>query len=519
MRANVLIILTDQQRYDTIAALGRPLPRTPALDRLCAQGAAFTRAYTPSPVCVPARHAIASGLPPHASGVFDNDASPPPAPSFMQRLTRAGYRTHGVGKMHFVPDAYDPWGFETRDTSEEGGHDPGRDDYRRFVSEHGYAHVTDPHGLRGEFYYLPQPSQLPEPLHHSRWVADRSIDFLASRDRDRPFLLCSHFVGPHPPFASPLPWSRLYRAHEPDPPHRPAGYGDLLTYWNHAQNRFKWRDGGIDRHVEGAIRAAYYASISFIDRQIGRILEALGEAARDTLVVFASDHGELLGDYGSYGKRCMLDAAARVPLIVRWPGRVAAAARCGQPASLLDLHATVAAAAGLDDPAPHPEGVDLVALANGRVDRDTVFSRFQHGGFGLHMAATAEAKYVYSEPDGREWFFDHAGGPSESAGSKEDPRAAELRGRLIARYRDAGHFEPLDEAGAGWRRWPKRSVPDDPHDGLLLQDPPSLQADIDALGPYARRVTVDPAEAMKLLRPHAHAPTAPAEPLRSPAPN
>ncbi|MEM1028543.1 MAG: sulfatase-like hydrolase/transferase, partial [Planctomycetota bacterium] len=234
---NILILFTDQQRYDTIAALGHPLLKTPALDSLCQQGTTFTRAYTPSPVCVPARHALASGLPPHMSGVFDLDDDPTPTVSMMQRLSDAGYQTHGVGKMHFKPDAYDRWGFESRDTSEEGGHDLERDDYARYIVEQGFGHVTDPYGLRSEFYYLPQPSQLPAELHHSHWVADRSIEFLNRRDTGRPFLLCSHFVGPHPPFASPLPWSRLYRGHEPAPSFRPEGYEDFLTYWNHAQNR------------------------------------------------------------------------------------------------------------------------------------------------------------------------------------------------------------------------------------------------------------------------------------------
>ena len=502
-RPNILVLLTDQQRFDTIAALGHPLIKTPALDALCTQGTAFTRAYTPSPVCVPARHALASGLPPHVSGVFDLDAEPSPTASFMQRLAEAGYRTHGVGKMHFRPDPLADWGFESRDRSEEGCRDPQRDDYARCLDEAGYTHVRDPHGLRSEFYYLPQPSALPPELHHSHWTADRSIDFLKQRDPRRPFLLCSHFICPHPPFASPYPWSRLYRGDEVPPPHRPPNEASLLTYWNHAQNRYKWRDGGEDRHLLGTMRAAYLASISYLDHQIGRILEALGEAASDTLVIFSSDHGELLGDYGSFGKRCMLDAAARIPLIVRWPGRVPAGQRCAAPASLLDVHATVAAAAGLDHPAPHPEGHDLVALAHGHCQRHAVFSQFQHAGFGLHMAATADLKYIYSEPDGREWFFDQSDGRPESTSDPQDPRCTALRDRLIRRYRDDGTTQPLDADRTGWKRWPQRTVPRPPRVGLLRQDPPQLQADIDALGPgYARRVTVPETDALRLLRPH-----------------
>ncbi|MEM6457796.1 MAG: sulfatase-like hydrolase/transferase [Planctomycetota bacterium] len=501
-RPNILLLITDQQRSDTIAALGNRLIKTPAMDQLCRQGTAFARAYTPSPVCVPARHAMASGMPPHVSGVFDLWDVSRPVPSFMQRLAHVGYRTHGVGKMHFTPDAYDPWGFETRDTSEEGSRDPQRDDYARFLDAHGYEHVRDPYGYRSEFYYLPQPSQLPERLHHTRWCADRSIDFLRGRDTRRPFLLCTHFVGPHPPFASPYPWSRLYRGDEPDPPYLPDRHADCLTYWNHAQNRYKWRDGGTDRHVLGAMRAAYHASVSYIDYHVGRILESLGSDLDDTLVLFSSDHGELLGDYGSFGKRCMLDAAARVPLLVSWPGRVAAGHRCNTPASLLDIHATVATAAGLDRPAPHPEAVDLVALARGETPRQTVFSTFQRGGFGLHMAVTADTKYVRSEADGKEWFFDQPHGGPERSSEPDDPRCAALREQLLDRYRRDGYTETLNDERTGWRDWPKRRVPEDPTTGLLLQDPPELQADIDRLGPYARNVTKPTKTSQLLLRPH-----------------
>ncbi|MEM6391385.1 MAG: sulfatase-like hydrolase/transferase [Planctomycetota bacterium] len=501
-RPNILLLITDQQRHDTVAALGNPLIKTPALDRMCREGTAFTRAYTPSPVCVPARHAMASGLPPHVSGVFDLWDASRPTLSFMQRLNDAGYQTHGVGKMHFTPDAYAAWGFQSRDTSEEGSRDPDRDDYARFLDEHGYEHVRDPYGYRSEFYYVPQPSQLPERLHHTRWCADRSIDFLQRRDASRPFLLCTHFVCPHPPFASPYPWSRLYRADEPDPPFVPEDNAELLTYWNHAQNRYKWRDGGTDRHVLGAMRAAYYASISYIDHQVGRMLDALGNAESNTLVIFSSDHGELLGDYGSFGKRCMLDAAARVPLLVRWPGRVEADQCCSTPASLLDIHTTATTAAGLGPDAPHPEGVDLVALARGDADRYAVFSTFQRGGFGLHMAATADTKYIHSEADGKDWFFDQSDGQPEHTSNPDDPRCAELRERLLQRYRDDGYTEPLNDAQTGWRDWPRREVPQDPTVGLLYQDPPELQADIDRLGPYARDVTKPPEEAQLLLRPH-----------------
>ena len=508
VRPHILMLLTDQQRPGTVAALGHPVLKTPALDRLCREGTAFTRCYTPSPVCVPARHALATGLPPHVSGVTDNGQAAPSATSFMQLLANAGYQAHGVGKMHFVPDAYARWGFDSRDTSEEGAHDPQRDDYVRFLHDNGFDHLDDCLGVRGEMYYVPQPAQVPERLHHSRWVADRSIDFLNRRDRSSPFLLCSHFVRPHPPFESPVPWNKLYRADQVEEPLRFDGDAELLTYWNRAQNRYKWRDGvadgGGDRHVDRIIRAAYYAAISHIDFQVGRILEVLGTDIDNTLVLFSSDHGELLGDYGGWGKRCMLDVAAGVPMLARWPGRLPAGHRCDEVTSLLDVFPTISDAASLDVDRPSEEGRSLVDVAAGRADRKVIYSQFQQDGYGLYMAASRTHKYIYSEADQRAWGFDSAEDPQETRPlSDGEPAIAALRVGLIDRFRRDGYVEPLNDARDGWRRYPVRSIPDRPDVGLLYQDKPGLQARINGLGPgYARDVTKPPAESYRLLNPH-----------------
>jgi arylsulfatase A-like enzyme len=511
-RPNILLIFTDQQRADTIAALGNPVIRTPALDRLAREGTAFTRAYCPSPVCVPSRYSIVTGLPPHRTGCVDNGGAASPAPpSFMQRLAEAGYQTHGVGKMHFVPDPAMAWGFQSRDVSEEMGQ---RDDFDQFISAAGYDHVEDRNGVRSEMYYIPQPSQLPARLHHTTWTADRSIDFLRRRDRSRPFFLWTSFIKPHPPFETPTPWNKLYRAAEMAPPFRPEGFERLLTYWNRVQNRYKYRDHGYDELLVRTMRAAYYACISFIDFHVGRLLEALGGEADETLIVFSTDHGELLGDYGSVGKRCMLDAAAKVPLIVRWPGRAAAGGRCGAPASLQDIWRTVLRAGGADDSGPSEEdSVDLLDLAGrtgdstgatgGGARRELVFSQFQQGGVGLYLAASASQKYVYSAADGREWLFDAALDPQETRDLSDDSLLAgdlaRLRQATIQRFQRDGYAAPL--VGDAWKAWPRREIPGGPDYGLLFQDSPGLQARIDALGPYARKVTVPPEEGIKILKP------------------
>ena len=204
-RPNILFVFTDQQRFDTIGALGNPVMRTPVLNRLCEQGATFTKCYTPSPVCIPARAAMVTGRPPHLTDCTHNGASVDPAvPSFMQRLADCGYQTHGVGKMHFTPTRERLWGFESRDYTAGESAESG---FRRMLDENGFSHVDEPHGAQSEMYYIPQVSQLPAHLHETAWVADRSIDFLKRRDRRRPFFLWSSFLKPHPPFEAPTPWN------------------------------------------------------------------------------------------------------------------------------------------------------------------------------------------------------------------------------------------------------------------------------------------------------------------------
>ena len=315
-RPNILLIFTDQQRHDALGAAGNPIIRTPNLDRLAAEGVRFANAYSPSPVCVPARCAMITGQYPHHNGCYDNsDPMPVDRPSLMDALTGAGYRTHGIGKMHFTPDSLALRGFQTRERSEEIPDAVADDDYLQFLAANGCDYVHDLMGPRGEMYYIPQPAQVPARLHNTQWVGDRAVEFIGGAGDGDPFFLFASFIHPHPPFSPPTPWNKLYRAPDMPLPHRPTDYEALQVHINRFQNRYKFRDQGFDLNLARTQKAYYYGCVSFVDYQIGRILDALAATGRldDTLIVFASDHGEFLGDYGCYGKRAMLDPAARIP--------------------------------------------------------------------------------------------------------------------------------------------------------------------------------------------------------------
>ena len=471
-RPNILLLYTDQQRYDTVHSLGNAVIQTPTLDRLANEGAAFTSAYCASPVCISSRCSLLLGQYAHETGCEDNIPMPQDRVSLMQLLSEAGYQTHGVVKMHFMPDSWNLWGFDSRDYSEEGGFNP-EDDFCKSLSNAGYQHVLNPYGIRSEYYYIPQPSQLPQRLHHSWWVADKSLDFLARRKKDQPFFLWSSFIKPHPPFENPYPWNRLYKPVEMPWPFLPPRYEELQTHWNRVQNRYKYKDQGFDGNIARATRAAYFAAISFVDYNAGRILARLEEEGEleNTLVIYTSDHGEFLGDYGCWGKRSMLDPAARVPLLARYPERFAAGQQVTKVASAVDVLPTCLEAAGLRAPDDR-SGVDLALLARGEADREAVLCQFQTEGKGLYALITDEWKYIWSAPDQKEWLLRRADAQVEAtnlAGHPVyQPVVNALRAQLTGRLSQDGYTKVLD--GQGWRRYPVLEVSETPDAGQLYQE-------------------------------------------------
>ncbi|MDE0481043.1 MAG: sulfatase-like hydrolase/transferase [Candidatus Poribacteria bacterium] len=469
-KPNIIFLMTDQQRFDTVGALGNPIIKTPALDRIVREGTSFTSAYCPSPVCVASRCSFLLGQWPHETGCTTNSAMPQDRASVMELLNEVGYQTHGIGKMHFTPQGRKMWGFETRDFSEEGA---GPDDFTEFLHENGYDHIIAPHGERSEYYYIPQPSQLPARLHHTQWVGDKTLQFLSQRDTNRPFLCWSSFIKPHPPFESPVPWNRLYRTVEMPLPFLPPDYEQLHTHWNRHQNRYKYRDQGRDMNLLRTTRAAYYAAISFIDYQVGRILDYLESEGElnNTLILYTSDHGELLGDYDCYGKRSFLDAAARIPLLVRYPKRFEANVQCDTPTSLVDVLPTSLGAAGLT---PHDEhsGVDLADVATGNTERDAIIGQLSGENRGLYMLLTDEYKYIYSAADRKEWLFRRLSGRLDERNLAGNPgygrTLRDYRERLINWFQEDGYDVPLD--GNRWREFPPPIEPDNPDADQLFQD-------------------------------------------------
>ena len=362
--------MTDQQRADAMGCAGNPILRTPAMDAIAASGVRFTDACASTPVCVASRMSFITGHRAARTHWVDNSALPGPVPelpTMMSLLLRAGYWTHGVGKMHFRGRSY---GFRNLLTMEEGVAHRVDDDYLRYLRDAG-VEARFPKGFRDLLYFQPQTSGVPVEHSASNWVADRSIEFLREHARyrsDQPFFLWSSWIAPHPPFAPSEPYDTLYDPEAmPLPEYADRPVGDLPSaLWSH---RARLDGAHRDPDRMRRIRALYYGLIGQVDDGIARIMAVLRELGleQNTVVLFTADHGEMLGDHGLSQKNCPYEPSVRVPLLLRWPGRTHAGTTCDDPVGLTDVLPTMVAELDLDYPAdqgPLP-GESLLGVPGG----------------------------------------------------------------------------------------------------------------------------------------------------------
>ncbi len=444
---NVLFVMTDQQRGDTIAALGNSHIHTPNFDRLVARGTAFTQGYTPTPVCVAARYAVRTGRSALTTRVFSNGQQPPAkgqpegmvarcGPYVGTRMRELGYRTFGIGKFHSNPWDED-LGYDVHLHSEELFGTPDRranDDYAKFIAEAHPQHdfVEGLHGERTEMYYMPQMSPLPAALTVESWAADRAIEQIeADNGAERqPFFGFLSFIGPHPPLAPPIPFNRLY-----DPDRMPSPTrGDVDV--DHADEQIPWMNYGVwAEDVSDAqarmLRARYYGELTYIDDCLGRVLDAV-EARQDadnTLICFFADHGDHLGDHRAWQKESFFEASCHVPFLVSWPaGGIGAGERRDELVSLVDLFGIATGAAGASE---LRDGSDVLGLLRDEIPgREQLFGLFGAPGtpqFKI-MVREGQWKYIFLANGGRELLFDVDADPQELR--QLHIRQAQVAGRL-----------------------------------------------------------------------------------------
>ncbi len=490
-KPNILHIFTDQLRFDTIAAHGNPIIKTPNIDKLVNMGVSYTNAYTPSPVCVAARCSMITGNYPTKTGCVSNDDMPENMPSFMEILTENGYRTHGIGKCHFTPDGNALRGFQTRERQEElSPEELEKEPYYQELVKNGYDYTFEAHGVRGPMYYIPQPSRLPAHLHPTNWIGERTVNFIENNN-DKPWYLFSSFIHPHPPFAPPVPWHKLYDPVQMPLPKHTHDDESLQMFVNRVQNRYKYRDLGKDLNLIRCMKAYYYSCVSFIDYQIGKILNALEKSGQleSTMIVFTADHGELLGDYGCFGKRSMHDSCAKIPFIVYQKGKFEGGVQNPSPVSLVDLAPTFLGAAEIDSNIEF-DGVDIAVQKHDCVY--SLFSCYQEAlngsakyipqdikddedklksAFVDVMISDENYKYIYSAPDAKDFLFNKKT-DSETRNLAGVPSCESIReqykGKLIS-YLQNNKMNSLCN-GDEWCTYPVMELPTNPDSGLITQE-------------------------------------------------
>lgn len=419
-RPNILLVTTDQQRGDCLGIDGHPVVQTPNLDHLAARGWNFRRGHTECPSCIPARRSLMTGMAAAAQGMVGMTASDwDPPHTLAGSLRDGGYQTKLIGKLHLQPYGK-RFGFEHQELS-DAPMEHREDAYNRWLKDvHGRrgvdanrAHGVDPNGWIG------RPGYLREEETHTWWCMERAIAFLEhERDPTAPFFLNVSLFDPHPPLVPPAWYYQRYIERAlPDP---------VIGDWAEdpgcvpGQRPAAWRVH-LDQQSMRCCRAAYYATVNFIDDQVGRLLQFLQRQGllHDTLVVFTSDHGEMLGDHHLFRKCWPYEASSRVPYLVAppasWgvtPGRSDAAV------GLQDVMPTLLDAAGLDVPAACT-GRSLLPVMRGEQERVREALHIEDSGTyesvdGYHALIDERWKYIWYSQTGREQLFDLASDPDES---------------------------------------------------------------------------------------------------------
>ncbi|MHC4405992.1 MAG: sulfatase family protein [Planctomycetota bacterium] len=462
-RPNVLWICTDQQRFDTIRALGNARINTPNLDRLVAGGVTFTEAFAQSPVCTPSRAAFLTGRYPRTTRCRQNGQAIPPDERLVTRtLAEAGYTCGLAGKLHLSSCA----GGRVEQRIDDGyrvfhwSHHPQPD-----WPENAYTQWLAAQGRSwNELYDGPSTPYvkhgIPAELHQTTWCAEMAVDFIRE-NAGRPWLFSFNCFDPHHPFDPPAEYLGRYRPEEmPLPKHRPGElenkprYQQLDHAWAHNEPGY-FHVAAMTDDDRRQITAAYYAMIELIDAQVGRMLDAVEATGQseNTIVIFMSDHGEMLGDHGIYlkGPHCY-DEAIRVPLVIRWPRRFQAGLRADALVELIDLPPTLLEAAGLEVP-ERMQGRSLFSIAAGEADpsrhRQAVYCEYYNAWTHEHSYATVlrtrgEKIVVYHGIDEGE-LYDLGEDPGEFDNLWGSSAHAAMKARLLKQAFDASVFtmDPL----------------------------------------------------------------------------
>jgi uncharacterized sulfatase len=446
---NVLLILSDDLCAD-LGCYGHPLVKSPNIDKLATRGVRFENAYCQYPLCNPSRSSFLTGRNPSATGVLGNGPKfrdhIPDTVTLPQLFKNAGIFTARVGKLYHygVPGDIGTPGLDDPISWNETVNPRGVDkDVEDEIFTTAPPSITGSIRLGAHVSWLSLPDDRGE---HTDYIGASAGIKMMEDHRDKPFFLAVGFYRPHTPYVAPKKYFDLYPIDQIKLPETPPGFKEQTPAL--AITTKPEQEAMTDQQRKEAIQA-YHASTSFMDAQVGRLLDALGrlDLTKDTLVIFASDHGYHLGEYGMWQKQSLFEQCARVPLIISAPGAKKNGASSTALAELLDLYPTIADICGRKTP-DYLDGKSLKPVLDGEATgvRDAAFTQvLRPGGIPGYAVRTAMYRYIewdYGEQGAQ--LYDMTKDPFQSKNLANDPSYAQPRAEMHAMIEE---------------HWPKGSQP------------------------------------------------------------
>jgi len=435
--------MDDQHRSDFLGAYGADFVHTPNIDSLADQGVVFDNAFAPCPLCAPARISLATGRHPYRMGALDNETCLPLSHgTYYQQLRDHGYRVATIGKLDLAKAYHElgsgdrpwtySWGFtdplECEGKMVAGTQDRPSGPYTNWLAKRGlFEPFRDDYRGRARAGWIGgalHDSVLPAEAHEDVFIGEQATRWVKNAPDDAPWHLFVSFVGPHDPFDPPTSYADRYRTVDVPPPQ--DRYGGKAQFVHR-----RLRDLSLEEVTRA--RRQYLALIELIDDQVGSILQALEERGEreNTVIIFASDHGEMLGDKGAFQKLLPYRASAQVPVIITGPGL----ARGGRSPGLIELHdinPTIVELAGLI-PEPGIDGRSFMQLLA------EPQAQFRESILMTHLAyraiRTQSDLYVQYNGDGEQELYDLEEDPTESCNvfAQSPERTRQVRGELRRR--------------------------------------------------------------------------------------
>lgn len=449
-KPNVLMITVDQWAGAMLGCAGHPTVLTPTLDQLARNGTRFTRAYSETPICIPARRTLMTGTTTrtHGDRVFGTtNTMPKHLPTIADVFRGAGYQTTCVGKLHVYPPR-DRIGFDNVLLSEEGRpHLGGPDDHDIFLADHGQPGKQFLHGMNNN-NYMHRAWHLDEQLHVTNWASFAMAREMRRRDPTRPAFWYLSYTHPHPPLVPLQTYMDLYRQFTP-PPALTAAWSESFEDQPFALKMARNYWPALAPHVLAEVRRAFYALCTHVDHQLRVVIGTLREEGLldDTIILITADHGDMLGDHGLYAKRTYYEGSANIPCILvgcAGDARVGTDRVDDRLVGLVDVMPTLLDLAGIPAP-PTAEGLSMVGTAR----RDVLTGDTLENNGACRMAHDGRHKLIWYPAGNRFHLFDLARDPGECEERSADPDYAAVRQRLGQALVGAAWGTDLD---LGWVR-------------------------------------------------------------------